>query len=161
MLSITLVRYWVFKQQTAFSTLARYWPVFRIGHSQVFVLPIWATPLVYNAFFNHRNSLERDDSHKLFSLLQSFSFEPENQFNQLSLGVFINSTCGALFDYFSLPTRFPVPQRLVILYAGFLKHATRRAPFSLKTPPQIHSNKGVSPSKQRVKFSQKYFEKLF
>ncbi|MGV3016488.1 hypothetical protein, partial [Rothia sp. 88186D007BW] len=28
-----------------------HWPVFRIGHSHVCVLPVWATHLVYNAFF--------------------------------------------------------------------------------------------------------------
>ena len=63
MLFITLVRYWVFKQQTAFSTLATYWPVFRIGHSHFFVLPAWATLLVYRASFLCVNSVFRVVSH--------------------------------------------------------------------------------------------------
>lgn len=39
------------------------WPVFRIGHSQVFVLPVWATRLVYCVSFLCVNSVFRVVSH--------------------------------------------------------------------------------------------------
>uniref|UniRef100_UPI002DD6B584 hypothetical protein n=1 Tax=Rothia nasimurium TaxID=85336 RepID=UPI002DD6B584 len=39
------------------------WPVFRIGHSQVFVSPVWATRLVYRVSFLRVNSVFRVVSH--------------------------------------------------------------------------------------------------
>lgn len=35
------------------------WPVFRIGHSQVFASPVWATRLVYRVYFLRVNSVFR------------------------------------------------------------------------------------------------------